>query len=340
MGTAALPAIGAGIQGAQAISAGQSGKRAARQADERMGVYDTHIDNLMGMGMDAIGGMQDMAAGFQNPQLANQIMHHGQSAADGLGGIFGGAADAIGGINIPGVQEAQLTDFSFEQPQQIRQQAMADFERFAGDQRAAAQEQFGRSMTQGSASLDAALADRGIAPGSGVAGGAMADIARGGMEQASVLNRDLAAQGGQLGLQAAQFDVGTGLQLGQMGSQYNLGRNQLALQQAGQMFDQGLAGAGMQADLIGRQAQLGAAGQTAGLDVLQNLYQQNYLQPGMAAQQGLMNLAGLGMQGAQFGLGLRDEQMARAASGKGAATGGALTGLGNTRAGIDSAKGV
>lgn len=332
MGSAA-PFIGPAVQLGQGVAAGASGKRAGRAADQRMSQFDQATDAMMGMGQDAAGMMMDAAQNFQNPELANQILSGAQGAAAGLGNIFNNAMGTIQGIQGPQAGQVGLNEFSFDPVQQIRQQAMGDFNQFAGAQRAMAAEQAGRAMTQGAAGVDAAMAASGMSRGSGPAAAAMAQLGAQQGQSMAQLNRDLAAQGQQAGLQAAQFDVGTGLQLGQMGSQYNLGFNQLGLGADAQRFGQQLQAGQFGMDQASQAAMMGAQALTSPIDMLQGIYQQNYLQPGMQAMGGLQNMMGQGMQAMMGGLELRDQQLQRAGSGKGSGIGGGAAGIGNAISG-------
>jgi hypothetical protein len=165
-------------------------------------------------------------------------------------------------------------------------QTMDTFNQFAGNQRAMAADQAGQAMTQGLQGLDTALADRGMARGSGVAAAGASQLAQGQAEQMAGLNRDLANQAGQLGLQGAQFDINRMLQEQQMGSQFALG--------AGAQRGQNL---GMAGNMLGQAYQ-------APLQMQQQLFQQNQMNPymQMMGMTNPMQMLQMGFGGAQQGL--------------------------------------
>lgn len=296
---AAAPFVGMGMQGIQAITSGASGKQAARQAQGRADHAQGNIDQMMGAGMDMWGQ--------QNAQSQQFLQGRGNAQVNGM------AQRAYGQIDGLTPQRAQqFQQFSFDPVTQLRGQAMSDFDQFAGNQRAAAAEQAGQAFRGVGSTLNQQMASRGIGAGSGVAAGALSGFAGQQGQTLANLNRDLAAQGNQAGLQAMQFDVGSGLQQAGMQSQYNLAQNQFGLQANDQFFNQGMAAA------------------TTPVQMQQQLYQQNQLNPYLQMQAGLnpASMLGPALQGNMGLLDLSHQQNQAASSGKGSAMGGMMGGLG------------
>ena len=298
MGWELIPAI---IGGATSIGSGIKGKGAANKADQRQAQQDERGNLMMDTGMGMMKDFQNQAQNFLNgggpgADLMDQARTGGSQLQDKLGGLAGQL-------------EGATPTFDFEQGSNTMDQAMAGFDQFATGARANAREQAGQSVTAGSDSLDAALASRGISRNSGVAAGAMGDIMAQGSQGMVNLERDLANQGAQMGLDATKFDVNRLMQEQQMGSQFALG--------AGAQRGQNL---GMAGNLYGQAYQ-------APLQMQQQMFQQNQMQPymqlmGMSNPMDFINMA--------FGGG----QQATAQAGQNAAAGGA--GFGSGMAGLTS----
>ena len=345
--------IGAATQAGQAISSGVKGNRAANQANQALSRSDEMVSDLSGLGMDQMGQINRMLEGFQNPELADQIMrdvmaggqmltHQGNQAADQLldGSLLGQATDHFGSGGMLGTldQMGGLQGFDFDPARQTAQLAQDQAMQFADHQRASAQEQAALSMQQQGGGLDAMMADRGLGRGSGVAAEAMAGLGGQQAQAMSQLNRDLADLGGEQALQAGQFDAQLAQQFAGMGAQHALGMDQLRGGLAGQQaqFDLG-AGQGM----LGAEAQRGqnllaahdlrSRAITEPIAMQQGMYQQNFLAPQMqmASMLNPTALLGTAMQGMQGNLDRRLDMADIAGGGKGAATGGALGGLGD-----------
>lgn len=298
------------------------------------------------------------AAGLQNRGLANQAA--GLVQQGGMGGLLANVAQGGGfqsfqpgqvfqgnqftplgiltpqasGGNVPMHAPSQVNlspvhagtpftanQFAFDPVAATRQQAI-DFSMQAGDRaRATAQEQAALAMQQGAGGIDKMLAARGMSADSGVGAAALAQLGAATGQQMADLNRDLASQGQQAALQASQFDVGSLLDLAGMGSQYNLGINQLT-GQLGLGRDQMIAGQldarnalAAQLGISGDQlmAQQLMAGNQLGLQADQLVAQQRMAQNELMGNLGLardqMTVEQL-MQntqlGAQFGLQAND----------------------------------
>ena len=184
--------------------------------------------------------------------------------------------------------------------------SLAEVSAFGNRARATALEQQARAFTGGSAALDATLASRGIGRGSGVAGAALADLARAGAEGRSQFERDLANQQSAQAIQIGQFDAQNRLQRAGLTLQDRLGRAGLQQQEnlgvAGLQLQDRLGRAGLR--LQGQDLQLRDALGHAGLRLQENL--------GMGDLQlrDRLGRAGLRLQGAQTlqqGQALRDQ---------------------------------
>lgn len=293
---ATMMMVGTGIQGAQAIGSGIKGQQAASAADRRMQGYDQATDFLVSTGQDAIRGMQTNLGNFgaglgYGQDLMNQAMTGGQALQTQLGGI---ANQLQGGA----------PTFDFQTGNNLMDQTMQTFRDFASNQRNAALDQAGQAFTSQAGALDAALAGRGLSRNSGVAAGALGQLASEQSQAMAGLNRDLANQAGQIGLQGAQFDVNRMLQEQQLGSNFALGS------------------AAQQTQNLGLAGNLATQAYTTPLGVQQGMFQENFLNPFMQTQAGLSGLLGQGMAALGQGLDLRNQQVQQAGAGKGAAMGG------------------
>jgi len=370
--------IGGGLQAGQGISSGIKGAQAQKQLGQQQSAMNETYRGLIEQGQGMFGNLAGQAEGFANPNLSAQILGMAQQGGRDLAGIYGGAADALGSqpwanqaagmFGAPGmdrvgnVRMPGLNQFDFQGPQQMAgmmtQQALAAGERARTDARG----QFATQTGQFQEGLGAALADMGMGPQSGAAAAAMGQHARGGMEQMAGLERGIADMAGQMTMQGAQLDASNLLNFTGMGSQYNLGMNQIGQQSAlgaqglQAQIDQGLnqynLGAaqgltglqGLQNQTIQQQAALRAAGVTDPLNMLQGVYQQNFLGPQMGMNQMLTGMAGQllggGLGGMEMGMDRQANAAASAGSGKGAAGAGALGHARDAAPGIQSAKGA
>jgi len=217
-----------------------------------------------------------------------------------LKGQLTGIGDQLKGID---------PSFNFQAGTDTMDQAMSAFQGFADNSRNSALEQAGTALTSGGDALDAAMASRGISRSSGVAAGAMGDMAMQGAQARVGLERDLSNQAGQIGLDATKFDINRMLQEQGMQSNFAL--------QAGAQKGQNLANAGSAY----------SQAYTTPLGMQQDLYQQNQMNPymQMMGMSNPMDLIGMAYQG--FG-------NATAQAGQNAAQGGA--GMGSGMAGMTS----
>lgn len=239
---AVLGGIGAGVNAIQGISSAQNskreGERAANQAQQQQDMMNkvlfgtgTSSDGMLGMARQGleqgVGGLTDIAAGgsAELQALANQLSGGFQAHQDGPG------------FNFSDVGTGQ--SYNFQPGSSLMDQTMQAFDSEAAGARASALDSMARQSSANMQGLDALLAGRGISRGSGVAGGALADLAGAQAAETAALERELGAMGTQAALQGAQFDVQRRLQEQQMGSQYNLGERQF-------LADTGLAQQGMQ----------------------------------------------------------------------------------------------
>ena len=388
---AAIQGIGAGVQAGQAINSGIKGQRAQNQYDQDMNQQRDMLSGVVTTGQEYLNQVGTGYQQFNNPQLGNDVLNMAQGAAGGVADVNRATADALGnqGIagdalsllqggyqnNVGGIPQAgpQMTfnqpgmdQYDFTQAGQMAGQFTQNALTAGNNARLTAREQLGAQTTASNEALNAQLASRGLGAGSGAAAAALAQNAMAANQQMAGLERGIAEMSGNAALQGAQLDASNLLQMTGMGSQYNLGMNQLGQQSAlgafqanlgaqGQNFGQQMQGAQLQAgiDQSANQFNLGAAGQMAGLQGMQNdvtlqqgalrsgayteplgimqgIYSQNYLNPQL---QGLgqlgqiaSSLMGQGIGGLDQLLGRQAEGVTAAGSGKGAATGGAISG--------------
>lgn len=330
MGVAAAP-IGLGLNVAQGVSSGIKGQRAARQA-EQTGQQQLELVNQLTEGafgdLDVIRGAVDQFG--QSPISGAELQDMAMGAGDRIGQFAEQAAGGIGDLmgRIGSGEITAPTEFDFSAVPTTLENTIAEAQAFGNRARAGALEQAGQAFRGGGDALNAALASRGIAAGSGVAGGALADLANQGAQAITGLNRELANQAGQQALQAGQVDAQNLLAGNQMQAQYNLGFNQLAQAAQNQAFQNQLAGTQLEAGLIGQQNQFLNQGALAPYELAQNAYLQNFLQPQLATL-GMLNpssLLNLGLTGLSDLRASQEEAAATAGAGKGASMG-AIPGL-------------
>jgi len=342
------------------------------------------LSGIFGRGAEALGTPSDLLNQAQgllgSGGLEGLLSGLGQAGGQlGIGSTFQGF-DPTGMRNVAGPQQTNfdLQQFNFDPVRSQLDQAMQAGQGFADNARASALEQSALGFQGAQQQLDAALASRGVASNSGVAAASSMNLANQGAQQRSMLERDLANQQAQTALQFTGLDTQNALNLAGMGSQYNLGFNQLGQQGAQNAFGQSLAASqfglgreqslaqlglqseaqrigGIQADnnLAAQLAQSGQAndlaraaglqglqgqldqrllqgvdlqrlGATSGLDLLQGIYQQNYLNPQMQVGMGLLQNA---LGGFSENLGYYGQGAAAGGAGKGAQTGQLFEGL-------------
>jgi hypothetical protein len=277
------------------LNSGIKGKGAAAQANQRQSALDERGNQMLDTGMGMINNYQDQAQGFleggtgTGADLMNQARQGGQDLSQSLQGLAGQ------------LQGATPT-FDFQSGSNVMDQAMDTFDQFSGRARNTALEQAGLGLTSGGNALDAAMASRGISRNSGIAAGAMQDLAMQGAQQRVGLERDLANQAGQIGLQATQFDVNRQLQEQGMQSQFALG-----------------AGA-QRAQNLGLAADLQTQAYATPLSMQQQMYQQNQMMPylQMMGMSNPMDLIGMGMNTMNQGLGYAGQNAAAGGAGFGA----------------------
>ena len=398
---AAIPAIAqVGLGGIQGMQSKRAGQDAARGMDDRMGAWTDLLDNVMPHAMDALGGMggildQTMGHFGTGIDLMNRAGVAGQEFSGQMGGLadmllgmaqdfphdvgqemtrsavhdIGRYSDRLGAFQSGlGDYESALRGFAppgydFGGARSFLDETMSNFEDQAGRTRAMAQEQAARSMTAGGAGLDAALAGRGISGDSGLAVAGLSELMGEQSGMMANLNRELATQGQQMGLAAAQMDTQNRLTLDQMASNFALGSGGQALQallgldsaelqalmgaEANNL--QALLGAGNLANLAGHlglgASQMGIAGQDAAvraalgagdmmtrgfespLHMQQDMFSRNVLDPMMGIGAAMTNL--IPFLGQMFGeqTDMWREAAEAAGSGKGAGFGGAAENL-------------
>jgi hypothetical protein len=303
-----MTAIGA-AQAAYGIGSGINstvkGSQAAGQAEGTLENQENKAGELFNKGQQGF----DKIANFD--PLSSQFAQNTQAGIGALGGQLGGIANdtqqslmeqaigAFGGVDFGGLD-------------QIQGQAQDNALAFGDRARTTAREQSALAFAGGADKLNDALAGRGIAGNSGVAGAALGQLAQQGAQQQSELNRSLADMQGQTALGAAQFDVTSGLQ-----------RGALDLNAANSQFGNNLAGAQFNAGLIGQGAELQRDALLTPLGMQQQFLTSNIQNPQLAAL-GMLNPAGLfgaGMGGLDSVNQFRQRQVENAGAGKGASAG-------------------
>lgn len=390
---AAIQGIGAGVQAGQAINSGIKGARAQNQYDADMGQQRDLLGGLVSTGQDMVNQIGTGYQQFNNPNLAGQVLNMGQGAASGVAGVNNATANALGNqgiagqalaalqggyqnnVNVPqagplmSFQAPGMDQYNFTNPQQMADMFTQNALTAGSNARLGAREQLAQQSAQMQGGLNAQLAERGLSANSGAGAQALMQAAMAGNQQMAGLERGIAEMTGQSALQGAQLDAQNLLGLTGMGSQYNLGMNQLGQQSAlnqfnanlgaqQQNFGQQLAGGqlqagidqaranyglgqaqgfmglqGMQNDVTMQQGALRNAAYTQPLDIMQGIYQNNYLNPQMQGlgQMGQIasSLLGQSIGGLDQLLGRQAEGVKAAGGGKGAATGGAISGAQN-----------
>jgi hypothetical protein len=401
MGAGIAQGIGAAVNAIGAINAGNAGRQASGAFNAAQGNADNLYGQMAGQGLDLIGELTSGYGQYQNPALAGQIQNRMYGAADGLAnnnratawnlnnqGLAGQAAGMLGGgyqnnVNMPGqgplmqYQAPGMDQYDFQGVQSFVGQSVQSAMQAGDRARVGARENLAGQSGQMGAGLDAAMADRGMSRDSGAAAGAMSQFGVGATQSMAGLERDISNQVQQAGLMGAQLDSQNALGLAGMGSQYNLGMNDLTQRSGlaafganlGAMNDhwgQGLSTAqlqagidqgannfrlgaatglsglqGMQNDVTMAQGGLRNAAYTDPLNLMQGVYQQNYLNPAMQGMQQMGSMAGnmlaAAIPGMESGLDRRERGVQTAASGKGAGTGAAL-GMGNQLGGTITGK--
>lgn len=325
----ALPLIGAGLSAAQGVGSLISGWGAAQRQQGYQNDLAGQADWFNRTGRQEYTDVADKADWLQHHggnRLA-QLQGLTDNALGNLPGIYTGAANDLAGqrvgeFNSPGVTTGAFTapgmnpyDFTGTQDTlgNVRQQSDA----IASRARDTALERSALAFRQGGDSLNAALADRGISADSGVAAGALSDLAYKGAQSQTELERNLADSAAQRAMQAGQFDASNALQMAGLGSQYNLGfnelqqgralnqfnanlsRDELANRTALQGYQANLAGNQFNAGLINQSADLNARAYTDPLALAQQNYQQNFQQPELAYR-GMLNPAGMMQTGSNI----------------------------------------
>lgn len=319
-------AIGAGIQGLQAITSGVQGKNAQRMANQQMQQAQQMYQGLMDRTDQVMGGIQSQLELFGSPGMREQVMNQAMGLPQQLMGYAQDAASQIGGGGGADLARAALDNrFDFDPVRQNLELATQTAQESAARARGLAADQAALAQQNSMQALDAAMAARGFSRNSGAAAAALAQLQGQNAMTMAQLESQLADQAGQMALGAAQLDAQNLLQHQGMASQYNLGMNQLGAQTGlglQQLHDQqAIQRAGLMSD-----AALG------GFNALQGAYQQNVLAPQMQLQGLLASLAGQGMaSGVQGIMNLTDamrQDAYNANAGAGEALGGFLGALG------------
>lgn len=292
-----LPFIGPALQIGQGISSSVKGKQSANEAN-RLGQEQADLSRKMGEANLAAGDyLRSSADQYSNPQMGQSLMNRANNLGNFLSGIANTEAGNIGSGDSMNLARDLLAgagnfdQYSFDQVQSTRQQA-ADFANQMGtNARQDARAQMAIANQQAGGALDAQLAQRGLSRDSGAAAVALSQLGQQNSMNTAQLESQLAQQAGQLGMQASQFDVQSALNLANMGSNYNLGMNQLR-SQTGLGQAQGLMGLQQLQDQQAMQRYgMRSEAATTGLGAAQNAYVQNFLNPMMNAQNALGTLA-------------------------------------------------
>ena len=223
----------------------------AQVAEEQLGVTVDDLLRTLDYGFEGIDEILGSLGDFRNPALGRDILGQARGARGQLGNLANQAIGRYGNQRYTDLA-ANLLGGSDLVPQSIQ-----EAEAYGRRARSASAENQALQLQQSQRALDLGLADRGISSDSGVAGGALADILTQGNQAQSQLNRELANQQAMQALQSGQFVA-----------QHNLGRSDLFRQLQAmtndvtrQMFD------------VGRSAVVDP------IQLLQGIYQQNYMQP-------------------------------------------------------------
>lgn len=269
----------------------------------RIGGYANQMGqfvNQMGAIQNQMGGIQNQMGGIQNRMgqdinrmnaPINLMGRYGRQMGDAVGRLSG-YQNQMGGLGkVMGKLDPRIgttirspKDFSFDPTKGMLNQTMQAATQYAGNARNSALENQALDLNKSGDALNAMLAGRGLGRGSGVAAGALTDLLAQGNQSRTQLQRDLASMQQEAALGALAQDNSNILALGEMGSQYNMGLQNVALGKMGlqqqaqqQTFGNRMSKLGGQAELIGnragmaqaqagiRQGQAGIAGQQAAL---------------------------------------------------------------------------
>jgi hypothetical protein len=325
--------------GGPGLAAGQNlFNRALTEGDQfsaAMGDYQNQLTNLVGGPTSAetqgTQGAFDIAGQLRGmgPQFGFDFSNPAIGAGMGaVGNAISGMGGAMPGMNFArdaaAASMAGPQAYDFSTGRGMQDQIMRTFQEQAAGARQSGMENIGQSFTQSQDALNAALASQGISAGSGVAAGALGDLAMQGANQRAILERDLAAQAGQTALQGAQFDVGAGLQREQMESGYNLGFGGLGMQGLNQAGNLGLGMAGQDMARLMNMGQLGLGQAGLGQDfALGTQGMMSNFELARAAQQGsnlsqagnlMLGAGGLAQQGDLARTGMQGQNLVNAAN--------------------------
>lgn len=287
-----------------------SGKGSATGGQSQQGTLAQGIlDNTIAGGSQINQNFLAGADALNNRGLQNQAASLLQTG--GFGGLMGDINQAgglqqfnpgdvfQGGIVQPSDITGQLSNvytpgqftpnqFAFNPVSQTANAAVQNAIDSGNRARATALEQAAIGFNQTGDAVDAALASRGLSGNSGVGAAALAQYGGQVGQQLTNLNRDIANQTQAAALQGAQFDIGNVMQLAGLGSQYNLGINQLT----------GNLGLGRDELIANQLGQRNALTGQIGLAGDQLLAGQTQAQNALIANQLMQNTA----LGAQFGM--------------------------------------
>lgn len=315
-------AIGAGIQGVQAINSGIQGKQAGQRLDNQINQTNQTFNEMVQQGGRAMQNVLNLGQQFQTPDgLPGTILERAQGLGGQLTQNVQNALNPANGADL--ARNAAQNAFNFSPVQSHLEQTSALAQQMGDTARTQARDQAALAMSQAGGALDSAMAARGFSRNSGAAAAGMANMLQQQALGMSQLEGQLANQAGQMALQGAQMDTQNQLALANMASSHQLGMNQLGAN-VGLGLQQGaLQGAGLLNDAA-----------LQGFNALQGTYQQNYLAPQLQVGSMLAGLggqlAGIGASGLAGNTGVMAEGVKTAGSGKGAATGGLV----NTVSGI------
>lgn len=322
--------IGSGIKGKQ--GAKKSEQRANQMGDEALGLYRRMGEHNIG----TADYLRDQADLYSRPDIGNALMGRSMGIGDLLSEIAQTEAGNIGSGEtmrmvqdlLTGASGANLNEFNFGPMQSAIGAASAAGRSAQGKADQAGELARRNAMAQQAASsaltgtaLDAQLAERGMSRDSGAASSALSQfqqqnaLTRAGLEgqladQAAQLGLGI----GQLGVDAAKADMATAAQMAGIGSQYNLGMNELR-NQAGMGAARGLLDLqGLRDNQALARAGLQSGALMDGLNLALGAYGQNYLNPMMNAQNALGTISSYMGGTAQAGMDNLISGASRAAS--------------------------
>ena len=316
----ALPFVGAGIQGIQAVTSGVQGKRAQQQAAKQQQMANRAFQGMLDTTNRITSGIEDRLGQFSNPELRDQIYLQAQGLGDTLSQNAGNAANQLGqGGGSAMARNAANRTFDFQPVQTQLESTTQAVRDSAARARNLASEQAALSQRNSMQALDAAMASRGFSRNSGAAAQGLANLQQQNALARTQLEGQLADQAANTAFQAGQLDSQNLLQQQGQQAQFNLGMNQLGAQTGLQLQQMNDQQALQRAGLLNNAA-------TQGFNALQNTYQQNYLAPQMQLQGLLASIAGQGMatgaQGISGILGDMNQAVTDANTGAGNALGG------------------